>query len=217
MNTCFPALKSLGDLALLEPVILVDTREQDPLVFHRFKSVGGTLATGDYSIVGFQEIFAVERKTIGDLIGCCVGENRERFERELHRLRGFRFKRLLIVGDRSSIEGGHYRSSISPLSVLGSLSAWEIRFDIPVVFAATPEDAAIETERWVWYFAREHVQIVNGLLRNTKASFSGNVTAAALGQDRQSAGTHPVQESGMEAAHQHQAAESDRSRAGIDQ
>lgn len=111
----------------------------------------------------------MERKTIGDLVGCCVGENRDRFERELHRLRGYRFKRLLVVGDRRSIEGGFYRSNISPLAVSGSLSAWEVRFDIPVVFADTPESAATLVENWVWYFAREHVQIANGLLRETKA------------------------------------------------
>jgi DNA excision repair protein ERCC-4 len=169
MSTCFPALKSLGELAQLHPTILVDSREQDPLIFHRFKSVSAPLTTGDYSIAGFSEIFAVERKTIGDLIGCCVGDNRERFERELHRLRGYRFKRLLVVGDRSSIEGGYYRSRISPLSVLGSLSAFEVRYDCPVVFAPTPEDAALEIERWCWYFCREHVEAANGLLRATKA------------------------------------------------
>jgi ERCC4-type nuclease len=168
MNSCFPALKSLGDLASLQPTILVDTHEQDPLIFHRFKSVVGSLPTGDYSCIGFEAIFAVERKTIGDLIACCVGENRARFERELHRLRGFRFKRLLVVGDRNSIEGGYYRSRISPLSVLGSLSAWEIRFDIPIVFVDTAEAAALEVERWCWYFCRGHVEMVNGLLRDTK-------------------------------------------------
>jgi DNA excision repair protein ERCC-4 len=112
--------------------------------------------------------FCRRTQRIGDLIGCCVGEQRDRFERELHRLRGFRFKRLLIVGDRSSIEGGYYRSRISPLSVLGSLSAWEIRFDIPVVFVDTAEAAALEVERWCWYFCREHVENCNGLLRATK-------------------------------------------------
>jgi hypothetical protein len=62
MNSCFPALKSLGDLASLQPTILIDTREQDPLIFHRFKSVSGTLVSGDYTICGFQQVFAVERK-----------------------------------------------------------------------------------------------------------------------------------------------------------
>ena len=45
-----PALRSLGDLADNSPVIVCDTREQEPLVFTRFTSVRGTLQTGDYSI-----------------------------------------------------------------------------------------------------------------------------------------------------------------------
>src|SRR5260370_30850848 len=99
MSTTFelPALKSLGKLPNHEPVIVVDTREQEPLSFHRLKAVCGTLISGDYSVAGLEELFAVERKTVSDLVGCCMGENRERFERELHRLRGFRFKRLLVV------------------------------------------------------------------------------------------------------------------------
>jgi len=43
-----PALKSLGNLADLRPVIIQDTREQDPLVFTRLQSVSRTLYSGDY-------------------------------------------------------------------------------------------------------------------------------------------------------------------------
>lgn len=116
-------------------------------------------------MLGIEELFAVERKSIDDLVGCCMGENRSRFERELHRLRGFRFKRLLIIGSRGLIETQRYRSRIDPKSVLGSLNAWEVRFDCPIVFSPTPESAAIEVERWAWYFAREMVETVNALSR----------------------------------------------------
>ena len=160
-----PALRSLGDLADVKPTIVIDTREQEPLVFLRLESVGGTLTTGDYSVIGLEELFAIERKSISDLVGCCMGENRSRFERELHRLRGYRFKRLLIVGSRGEIELGRYVSRISPKSVLGSLSAWECRYDCPIVYAATPEEAAREVERWAWYFAREVIENVNDIWR----------------------------------------------------
>lgn len=43
-----------------------------------------------------EELFAVERKTIADLVACCIGANRERFFRELHRLRGYRLLQSLI-------------------------------------------------------------------------------------------------------------------------
>jgi len=41
-----------------------------------------------------------------------MGDNRERFERELHRLRGYRFKRLLMVGSEAEILAGQYHSNI---------------------------------------------------------------------------------------------------------
>ncbi len=136
MNNRFqlPALRSLGELACTEPVIVIDTREQDPLPFSRLKAQAGTLVTGDYSVAGLESLFAVERKTISDIVACCTGDNRERFARELHRLRGFRFKRLLIVGSEAEILKGDYRSGIKPAAVLGTLRAFEMRYDTPVVF-----------------------------------------------------------------------------------
>lgn len=160
-----PALKSLGKLADMRPVVVTDTREQTPLVFTRLQSVRGTLQSGDYSFRGGEELFAVERKTVADFVGCCCGENRERFFRELHRLRGFRFKRLLVVGTREEIESGAYRSNITPKAVLATLAALEARFDVAVVFSPTPAEAARLVEGWAYWVAREVVVAANDLLR----------------------------------------------------
>src|SRR5262245_1280621 len=100
----------------IRPTIVTDTREQTPLRFTQFPTVRGTLDTGDYSIAGAESLFAVERKSIEDLVACCMGDNRDRFERELHRLRGYPFARLLIVGVPAEIETQRYRSNISPKS-----------------------------------------------------------------------------------------------------
>jgi len=161
----FPALKGLANLGNEKPLILVDSREQLPLQFRNLQSVIATLATGDYSVAGLTSVFAIERKTISDLIGCCVGENRQRFEKELHRLQAYKFRRLLIVGSRAEIEAMRYQSRISPRAVLGSLAAWEVRYDVPVVFSPDAVTAALEVERFVWYFCREYVETVNDLLR----------------------------------------------------
>src|SRR4051812_24911219 len=99
-----PAMASLGDLATAQPVLIVDSREKSPLVFTRLPSRPGTLVTGDYSVAGCDNLFSVERKIIADLVGCCVGDARERFERELHRLRGFTFKRLLVIGTPEEVD-----------------------------------------------------------------------------------------------------------------
>jgi DNA excision repair protein ERCC-4 len=168
-----PGLRSLAELADLRPVIAVDTREQNPLKFSRLQAVSFALFTGDYSIRGLESSFAVERKSIDDLANCCMGTNRDRFERELCRLRGYGFKRLLVIGTREDIAAGHYHSRIAPKSVLATLGAFEVRY-LPIVFAATPQEAAVIIERWAWYFAREIVENANDLLRGCKSAISSS-------------------------------------------
>lgn len=170
-----PALKSLGDLIRAQIILVQDSREQDPLKFEHLPCVVRGLTSADYSIVGFESEFGIERKSIEDLVGCCMGENRERFERELHRLRGFRFKRLVIIGGRGLIETQRYRSKISPKAVLATLSAFEVRWDIPIAFCETPEAAALQIERHAFYFVREYVKRINDLLRGSRA-FQGTIT-----------------------------------------
>jgi len=136
--------------------------------------IRGTLYTGDYSTAGLETVFAVERKSIPDLVACCAASNRERFENELHRLRGFHFRRLLVIGDRTDIETGNYRSNIHPAAVLGTLAAFEIRYDCPVVFAPTPDAGAVLVERWAWYAAREYVNTVNDLFRAAAPTVAPN-------------------------------------------
>ena len=160
-----PALRGLSGLADWPPQIVVDSREQDPLRFTRLQAVSGTLYSGDYSVAGLEDSFAIERKSVDDLVNCCLADQRERFKHELHRLRGYRFKRLLIVGSREDIAAGRYHSRINPKSVLATLGAFEVRYDLPVLFVATPQEAAASIERWVFWFAREAVENANNLLR----------------------------------------------------
>lgn len=164
-----PALAGLSRLRDMRPTVVVDTREQTPLVFARLPSTRGTLQTGDYSFRGGEDLVAIERKTVADLVACCVGENRDRFFRELHRMRGFRFHRLLVVGSRRDIEEGLYRGKLNPRAILSTLAVIETRFDVPVVFAASPEEAAELVETWVWWMAREIACSANDLLRGCES------------------------------------------------
>src|SRR4051812_11213780 len=86
-----------------KPILLIDSREQTPLAFTRLTSEACGLPTGDYTIKGFENHFAIERKSISDLVACCCGSNRKRFEAELTRLRGYSFRRLLVCGAPAEI------------------------------------------------------------------------------------------------------------------
>jgi len=68
-------------------IILQDNRENLPYSFERWPvDVNAvTLQTGDYSLPGFTDQAAIERKSLNDLISCLMGGNRIRFEKELAR------------------------------------------------------------------------------------------------------------------------------------
>ncbi len=136
-------------------VILIDTREQTPLPMTT-GSQPATLCTGDYSILGLEDRFAVERKSIGDLIGSLT-TGRERFTRELQRLRAYDFRRLLVIGHEEEIKTGRYRSGASPTAMLHSLYSIEAKY-CPVVFAPTPEAGAALIERWAFWYVRSALQ-----------------------------------------------------------
>lgn len=138
--------------------LIIDSREQRPLPFpDGVFTETGSLYSGDYSIKGLESLFAVERKSLDDLAASCTRE-RERFERELHRLRGFRFKRLLIVGTRADLAAGRYYSKANPKAIAATLGAFEVRYDLPVVFVPTPEAGGRTVAAWAGWFTREMKQ-----------------------------------------------------------
>jgi len=119
----------------------------------------GTLYSGDYSLLGAEHLFAVERKTLDDLAASCTHSRRSTFEHELLRLRGHRFRRLLIIGSEEAVLAQRYRSNILPQTLLGSLYAFEMRYDVPVVWTADPDSAAKLIERWAKKFATEITKV----------------------------------------------------------
>ena len=164
----------------MTPTIIIDTREQRPLAFENLPTITRTLQSGDYSIVGLESDFAIERKSIGDLCQS-VTRGRERFERELHRLRGFSFARVLIVGTPAEVQA----KAANAKSVFSSITALECRWNLPFIWEPSPALAARLIERWAWFFHRERIgrhrqpcpipsAIVNG---NTASIAAASATA----------------------------------------
>ena len=112
---------------------VIDTREQLPLDLAPLATATATLDTGDYSLRGLEGLVRVERKSLPDLVSC-VGPERERFSRELVRLRGFPHRLLVVEATWENIEDHGYRSKTTPASVIGSLLAW-MSDGIPVAMA----------------------------------------------------------------------------------
>ncbi|QEF99752.1 hypothetical protein Mal15_38180 [Stieleria maiorica] len=118
---------------------IIDTREQMPLVLPGLRTEPATLPTGDYSVKGLESVIAIERKSLPDLLAC-VGRERERFEREIDRLRAYPVRALVVEADWSDIERGDWRSKITPKQAGASLVSWQVK-GLPCILAGTPKRA----------------------------------------------------------------------------
>lgn len=128
------------------PCIIIDTREQKPYQFET-ASMLRKLDIGDYSLHGFEDQFAIERKELNDFISCMIDktgcENRSRFERELDRAKE-KLRRLwiLVEADFKDVRHGTFRSEIKVNSVIATILAWQNRYPIQVIWGGDRASSA---------------------------------------------------------------------------
>jgi ERCC4-type nuclease len=138
-------------------VVIQDTREQTPWNITEFPVEVDGLPVGDYGIRGFSDwnnpAFIVERKSLSDLVGSLTA-GRERFMREIEKMRQFRFRALIIEANRQEVEGQEYQSLTTPQSVLGSLDALSVRCGLHIYWAGGHTGAARQFEGLVRQFCR---------------------------------------------------------------
>ena len=127
-----------------KPVILIDTREQYPFDFSRFKNwIGGqkslALKAGDYSVEGMETLLILERKTLTDLITTVI-QQRARFFKQCEKMTKYRWKALLIEASYEDIKSPYdqeeYSTLAHPNAVSGTLDALEARFGMPVIYTS---------------------------------------------------------------------------------
>ena len=155
--------------------IIIDTREQTPLTFASgIPTVRRGLATGDYSILGYEDLFTVERKSLADLVHTLIHE-RERFIRELRRMQSIPFRRVLCTADMAAVRRGNYKHSrANPKSVIAMIATFEVRYGVPFVFAGSTDEAARRVADWAHYFTRE--QRLAAAAASQTAPTPGNAT-----------------------------------------
>lgn len=143
-----------------EPLHIVrDTREQkrcgwmfDRDIFQPKPIVTiEALQTGDYSIFGHEDEVVVERKSLPDIVAC-LGVERERFAREIHRMRAYRSKCVIVEAPQSMLRGGEYRSQLLPGSAWQSILSFCANEGISFIWG---EDAA-DAEKIAYDFLRHY-------------------------------------------------------------
>jgi ERCC4-type nuclease len=154
------------------------------------------LPLGDYSIPGFEDRVAVERKTLDDLISCLMGENRRRFERELARGRFYELFAVVVEASLASLAGGRYRSEMKAHAALQSIIAFQVRYRVPFVWAGSRAAAEYFT---YWFLSKYRREVSERFKRAIKTESKGG--SHARQSDRRSieefAGGHPVSVGGV--------------------
>jgi len=125
------------------PVVIVDTREQIPLSFRRFKGwFAGiemrALALGDYSVAGMENSCVVERKDLSDLV-CSFTQNRTVFVKRLRRMSQLPHSLLVITAPLSQIKSAYPYGRGKPNQVTQSLIAVLAGLRLPFVCTETHE------------------------------------------------------------------------------
>jgi len=140
-------------------ILVVDTREQDALFKKPPKGllmVRDTLEVGDYSLKGFEGKVTLERKTILDLLNC-LGNDRERFKRELERMKEFEFKGILVEGNEDDLYQHHDFSLMHPEAIRQSVVSIEIRHGVHFYFGSREKLERVCLDRLIkfWRVKRE--------------------------------------------------------------
>ena len=156
-------------------VIVRDTREKAGYAFDaaRYEAVtveDGSLATGDYSVKGLESMVACERKSLADLT-MCLGQERQRFVRELERARGMDAFLVVVEAPWSDLAAGKYRSRLAPHSACQSVISFMAHHKIPFLFAGSRAAG----EYAVWSFLH---QFLDGARKRFQAIVKANGQAA---------------------------------------
>ena len=158
--------------------IVVDSREQAPFTFSGLpvEVEVAALEAGDYSVRGFERKVAVERKELGDLVGCLSVE-RERFERELARLRGYDAAAVVVEAPAVALRTGRYLGRLDAGAAWQSVLAFSMRFRVPFFFCADRADAEAVTFDLLRHYARDRWRELQALQAGRTVSNSSQQVA----------------------------------------
>ena len=125
------------------PTILVDTREQNPFNFSRFRGwfagiENRALPLGDYSIAGLEEACVVERKDLSDLVHSCTVE-RTAFVNRLRLMARYPHRLLVITSPLSQVKSRYLHTNFDPNRVTQFLVAVLAGLQVPFVCSETHE------------------------------------------------------------------------------
>lgn len=113
------------------------------------KVVKYKLEEGDFSLQGYEDRLLIERKTVSDLVSCCMPEkrdkktdrvirrdNRGRFEKMWQRvvLMDYETRLLIVEGRYADVIMHNYHSDMGPMSVIGTIQRQQQDYHFDIVW-----------------------------------------------------------------------------------
>ncbi len=163
-----PVLAERGGTQLQtpKPVLVIDTREQDPFEFSRFRGWFSAiekrpLKLGDYSVAGLEEVCVVERKELSDLVRS-FSANRPEFISRLRAMSAVPHRLLVVTSSLGQVKSPYPHSAVDPNRVLQSLVAGLAGLQVPFVCAETHELGEELTASYLYQVFLYHWLQTNG-------------------------------------------------------
>ncbi|MBU0616546.1 MAG: ERCC4 domain-containing protein [Planctomycetes bacterium] len=136
--------------------IVIDTREQAEYSF-ACETVRRKLEAGDYSADGYEDVVAVERKSLADFARTTIHEF-ARFAAELDKLAHLPHACIVVEGDLDHVLRGQTGAAlrgVSPESLLGAAVHIHVRFGVPVIWCGSRQAACAFTDAFLRMAVRE--------------------------------------------------------------
>ncbi len=136
--------------------IVVDTREQAEYSF-TCQTVRRKLDAGDYSVDGYEDVVAVERKSLSDFARTTIHEF-ARFAAELDQLAHLPHACIVVEADLDHVLRGLAREAlrgVSPESLLGAALHIQVCFRVPVIWCGSRQAACAFTDGFLRMAVRE--------------------------------------------------------------
>lgn len=167
-----PVAAERGGTQMKSPkaTLIIDTREQNPFSFGRFrgwfaKVKHKALKIGDYSIEGLEDVVTVERKDLADLIQSFTTE-RAVFVKRLRKMSGLPHRLLVVTAALSEVKSPYGGTSINPNRITQSLIAALAGLGVPFVCSETHELGAEITASYLYQVHLYHWLETNGYERS---------------------------------------------------
>jgi ERCC4-type nuclease len=138
-----PLIPVLAERVARSSKLHVDTREQHPFDFSRFKGwFAGierrALPLGDYSVAGLEDVCVVERKDLSDLMHSCTVD-RGAFINRLRLMAPYPHRLLIITSTLSQIKSPYAHANVDPNRITQFLVATLAGLQVPFVCSETHE------------------------------------------------------------------------------